>query len=102
MSDNPVGVRLTWTVSRDSSNPNVQGIARGKGDEIQLTKENRENIINMINGTSNSTDSPIKIIAAFPKFLRISNTGKAEIAFALNQGELENLLLLENTFVTHL
>ncbi|XP_035705079.1 piezo-type mechanosensitive ion channel component isoform X2 [Folsomia candida] len=87
--DNSVGVRLTWAVSRDSSNPNVQGIARGKGDEIKLTPENRENIIQMINGTGNSTQ-PIKIMSAFPKVLRVSNLGKAEVAYALNQALIDD------------
>jgi hypothetical protein len=50
-----------------------------------LTVDNRKNIIDMINGASNSTQ-PIRIVSAFPKFLRISNLGKAEVAYALNQG----------------
>lgn len=96
-ADNSVGVRLTWAVSRDSSNPNVQGIARGKGDEIKLTPENRENIIQMINGTGNSTQ-PIKIMSAFPKVLRVSNLGKAEVAYALNQGDSDYLPILMYIF----
>jgi hypothetical protein len=83
--DDLLSVRLTWTITRDTANPSDQRIARGKGEEIPLTKENKDILIQMINST-NSTQKSVKIKAAFPKFIKVSNSGKADVAFGLNHG----------------
>lgn len=51
--------------------------------ELLPEDENRAHLINMINGTDNK---PVKITAIFPKFLKVKNNGKAEVASDLTQG----------------
>jgi hypothetical protein len=79
---------MTWTITRDTTNPTDKTIALGKGDEIELTKENREILVQMINGTTNSTivKNGITILGIFPKFVKVSNNGKADVAYQMNQG----------------
>lgn len=86
--ENPVSVRISWTITRESNNPpSVQPIAIGKGEDIELLPEdeNREYLMNMINGTQTK---PVKIKAIFPKFLKVKNNGKAEVANDMNQGDI--------------
>lgn len=81
-----MSVRISWTVTRETNNPPaVQPTALGKGEDIELlaNDENRQHLINMINGTDTK---PVKIMGIFPKFLKVKNNGKAEVASDLNQG----------------
>lgn len=85
-AENNISVRISWTVTRETNNPpTVAPVASGKGDDIELVPgdENREYLMNMINGTKTK---PVKILSIFPKFLKIKNSGKAEVANDLNQG----------------
>lgn len=85
-AENPVSVRISWTITREGNNPpSVQPVAIGKGEDIELQPddENREHLWKMINGTETK---PVKITAIFPKFLKVKNNGKAEVANDLTQG----------------
>ncbi|ODM97774.1 Piezo-type mechanosensitive ion channel component 2 [Orchesella cincta] len=88
-SDKPVSVRISWTIARESNNPpSTQPIAIGKGEEVELLPDddNRKHLMEMINGTATK---PVKIKAIFPKFLKVKNSGKAEVANDLTQGLLD-------------
>jgi len=87
---------MTWTITRDATNPNDKTLALGKGDEIELTKENRDILVQMINGTTNSSaiKNGITILGIFPKFVKVSNNGKADVAYQLNQGSSQNIKIL--------
>ncbi|CAL8113936.1 unnamed protein product [Orchesella dallaii] len=85
-SDKPVSVRISWTIARESNNPpSTQPIAIGKGEDIELLPQddNRKHLMEMINGTATK---PVKIKAIFPKFLKVKNSGKAEVANDLTKG----------------
>jgi len=65
----------------------VQPMATGKVSSTLPPKDiNRQNLVDMINGTANSTDKTAKITGIFPKFLRITNSGKASVSTKLNTG----------------
>jgi hypothetical protein len=89
-SSSPVSIRFSWTVLRENPNPSGGNMAKDK-TEVDLAKEGqvRAQLIEMINGTSNSTES-LKVIIKhlFPKFLKVSNSGKAVVAESLRKSKL--------------
>jgi len=86
-------MRLSWTVSRDTTNPGGASVARGKTHEVELEpgSHTRRLLVEMINNTRSSNHTaPVTITSIFPKFLKISNSGKATVVNSLNKGLLDN------------
>ena len=68
---------MSWAVSRETNNPNVQAIALGKATaKLQPGDPNRQILVDMIQGVEGSENRTAKIRGIFPKFLKISNSGK--------------------------
>jgi len=80
-----VSIRFSWIIQRETPNPSLGSIVKDK-KEISLEPggKDREQLVAMISGTAGN-ETEVTINGIFPKFLKISNSGKAVIPEQLNK-----------------
>ncbi|XP_065351549.1 piezo-type mechanosensitive ion channel component-like isoform X6 [Cloeon dipterum] len=90
LSDEPLLVKFLWTVSRHSDNPAVVPIVtETQTNFLASTLPNGERnperltLANMLNDTFNGTIRPLRLQNLFPKFVKVSNRGKATVVTQL-------------------
>lgn len=73
---NPITVKLTWTVSRTSNNPETPGVVTDSRESIiEANDTDRTTLIQMLNMTS--TNLSMMVAKLMPKFIKVTNTGFA-------------------------
>ncbi|XP_054282904.1 piezo-type mechanosensitive ion channel component isoform X3 [Macrosteles quadrilineatus] len=84
-SSNPITVKLTWTVSRHTNNPETPGVLTESQETIlEANNTDRQTLVQMLNQTNVANHMVIPNL--MPKFIKVSSTGIASPITQLMQG----------------